>query len=88
VATLTISDTTDLEKQVAGSSGTKSPFQGELDLHGVKAPIKDGQYQVAAKKVTAEFTVDVPDHGVERPSFMGVKIVDKVYITVNFEIDG
>jgi polyisoprenoid-binding protein YceI len=86
-ATLIITSVADLPAQMAGTAPGKSAFVGDLELHGVKKTPMESVYQIKGKHVTAEFTVDVPDYGIERPSFMGVKIVDKVFITVEFEIN-
>lgn len=86
-AIFAFTDVSNLKTQLKGNSSSKSKFAGTLDLHGVKKPVTDPEYQVIGKNAKAEFTVDFPEFGIERPSFMGVKIVDKVYITVEFEIE-
>jgi len=85
-AEIRITKLTDLKGKLDGSSNAKSVFEGTLNLHGVEKPIREGQYSIEGKGVTAEFCIDLPDHDVEKPAFMGVKIVDKVYVTVKFEM--
>jgi polyisoprenoid-binding protein YceI len=75
-----------LKEQLAGNFKKFSKFEGILEVHGKEAPAEDSTYEVQGNKVTAKFVVDVLSHGVERPSFMGVKVVDKVHITLTFEI--
>lgn len=84
---LKITEITDLTIQLSGKATGPSKFVGELDLHGQKAPVDDGTYQIKnGKQVTVKFDLDLGKHGVEKPGFMGVKVVDKVHLTINFEI--
>ncbi|MCM2281413.1 MAG: YceI family protein [Bdellovibrionaceae bacterium] len=85
-ATLTVNNAADFAAQRAGSKGGMSKFEGELELHGQKAPVLEGEYQIKGGKVTAKFKVELPAHGVAQPSFMGVKIVDRVHLTVDFDL--
>ena len=65
----------------------KSTFKGMLELHGSKKPIQ-GTYEVKdGNQYSGNFEIDLPDFDVERPSFMGVKVVDKVYITFKFKAE-
>ena len=77
-ATLTEIDATDI-----ATPGASKPFKGQLELHGKKSPIS-GTYELKGNQITADFQLDLPEFGVERPAFMGVKIVDKVSVTVKF----
>jgi polyisoprenoid-binding protein YceI len=61
-------------------------LKGELELHGVTKPFEGGKYSVDGKTVTAKIEVDLPSWDIERPSFMGVKIVDRVLITIKFDV--
>ena len=78
--TATISD---LAVKDAASKGT---FTAMLEIHGSKKPVqgsievKDGQYK-------GSFEIDLPEFGIERPSFMGVKVVDKVAINFSFKAE-
>ncbi len=87
IATLSDINATDIANQVAGKASGRSPFTGMLELHGKKAEIK-GSYSVkGGKEYSGDFEIDLPDFGIERPSFMGVKVVDKVFITFSFKAE-
>ena len=74
----------DFTKTVKGQAD-KSKFEATMDLHGVQSPIS-GTYSVKdGEKYKIEFAIEVKDFNVERPDFMGVKVVDKVFITVQFK---
>jgi polyisoprenoid-binding protein YceI len=85
-AKLSIKAIDGLSTQRKGPSAAMNDFQAELELHGQKAPVEIGKYQIKDNKVTTQFCIDLPSYGVDKPSFMGVKIVDKVHITVTFDI--
>jgi polyisoprenoid-binding protein YceI len=83
---LTELDAKDFDAQKAGTAKAKGAFTAQLELHGNKKAI-DGTYQIkGGNKFSGEFTIDLPDFGVERPSFMGVKVVDKVLVTFEFNV--
>ena len=74
----------DFTKTVKGQA-EKSKFEATMDLHGAQKPIS-GTYTVKdGEKYKIEFPIEVVDFNVERPDFMGVKVVDKVFITVQFK---
>ena len=75
----------DYSKQLK-NSGQDSDFGATLELHGLQKPIK-GKYRIkngSAYKVT--FQIEVTDFDIQRPDFMGVKVVDKVNVVVNFKL--
>lgn len=84
-AVLKITKIDDLEAQRSGAKKGTSKFEGDLEMHGVTSPVGDSSYSVDGKKVTAKFEVELANWKIEKPSFMGVKIVDKVYLTVSFD---
>ncbi len=85
-ATFRITKIDDLDKQRAGTKKDPSPVEGELVLHGEKAAVSNGAYQFKGNRVTVTFDIDLPTWKVDRPSFMGVHIVDKVHLTIKFDI--
>lgn len=86
-ATMTEIEPSDLDGQIKGTSKGKSPFKGMLELHGKKAPVT-GLYEVKGGNLySGDMEIDLPDFGVDRPSFMGVKVVDKVYLTFKFKAE-
>jgi polyisoprenoid-binding protein YceI len=88
VATLTVSSLKDFQSIVIQKKNGKSFFQGELELHGNKKPITDGEYDFDGKKMKAMFSILLPDFGIEQPAFMGIAIYDRIFISVELEIDG
>lgn len=86
-ATMTDIEAENIEAQVKGSTKGKSAFKGLLELHGMKKEVR-GTYEVKGGNMySGQFEIDLPEFGVERPSFMGVKVVDKVYLTFNFKAE-
>jgi polyisoprenoid-binding protein YceI len=83
-ATLTVSEAKDLKAKMAGTSKDESDFNGTLTFHGKTAPVRAGKYSIKKNTVTATFDIDLGDHSVEKPSFMGVKVVDLVHLKVTF----
>ena len=77
-----------LIQELKNPTGNDQAFKAQLGLHGVSAPIRSGTYRVTKKgglrAFSARFLLDLPDHGIERPSFMGVKVVDAVDVQVTF----
>lgn len=84
-AKLKITNAENFKEQLDGGLKKSSKLEATIEIHGKEAPILDGSYEVQGKKATVKFAVDLPSHGVEQPSFMGVKIVDKVNATVTLE---
>ncbi len=78
-----------LKTQLDQGSNERQKFAAKLKLHGVEAPITAGTYTIQrgskGRTLSASFRVDLPDHGVQRPSFMGVEVVDAVEIDVKFK---
>jgi polyisoprenoid-binding protein YceI len=66
--------------------GGEYTLKGDLDLHGVIKPFEAGRYSVNGKTVTTKIEVELPSWDIERPSFMGVKIVDRVLVTIKFDV--
>ena len=85
-STLTIDTIPNFAASVKEKSGAKLPFTPKLTLHGVTKEVKGATYFIEGNVVTSEFRVELLDYGVERPSFMGVKVVDAVIIKVAFEL--
>lgn len=83
VATVKIKEIKDLPKQLKGGNKAPATFTGTLEMHGVEAPLSKTEYLFKdPKNVTAKFTINLVDHGVPYPSFMGVKVIDVVLVTV------
>lgn len=86
-ATMTDIEARDIDGQIKGTVKGKSPFKGMLELHGKKKQVT-GNYEVKGGNLySGDMEIDLPDFEVERPSFMGVKIVDKVYLTFKFKTE-
>lgn len=77
---------TDVDAADIANPGKKNTFKANLELHGVKKPI-EGTYEVKGNVYSGEFSIDVVDFNVERPTFMGVKVVDKVFLTFKFKAE-
>ncbi len=93
-ATLKIISLQDFKNQISNNAKVKSAFAADLTLKGKSSHIQDGQYQIHSSKnsskewmLESEFSIDLPHYDIERPAFMGVKIVDKVNLTVKFEFE-
>lgn len=86
-AVIKLTEIKDLEKQRKGGNKATSAFSGTLLMHGVEAPLTKTEYIFKdPKKVTAKFSINLVDHGVPYPSFMGMKVIDVVMVTVDIEI--
>lgn len=87
VSTLTELKPEDAAEQLAGTKKGSSTFTAMLEIHGQKKSI-EGKYEVKdGNKFEGNFKIDLPNFGVNRPSFMGVKVVDKVQIFFKFKVD-
>jgi hypothetical protein len=84
-AKLTLKEAEMFNEQVNGKFGKQNKFVAALEMHGKEVSITDGIYEVKGNKVTAKFSIDLPAFDVERPSFMGIKVVDKVHLTITLE---
>jgi polyisoprenoid-binding protein YceI len=83
-ASLSIEKISDLGKQLKGNSGEKSQFTPVLTLRGKSAPISGATYEIEGKIVKSEFRIELTDFDIERPMFMGIKVVDAVIVRVQF----
>ena len=86
-AVVVIKDIQNLGTQLKGSSGDTSAFVPEMTIHGTTKPIQGATYKISGKKVKASFRLELTDFGIDRPMFMGIKVVDAVIITVEFDLD-
>lgn len=81
-----------LKKLFAGSESVEVPFDGEMELHGVRQDVhgsvamkpKDGG-QIAFE---AKFPIEITRFKIEVPSYLGIKIADKVEVDVKSEVAG
>jgi polyisoprenoid-binding protein YceI len=64
-------------------------FKGELDLHGVKKPVS-GFYSIESVdnkvKIVAKFTMNLSDFKIDIPTYIGIKVADKVDIETKFDL--
>ncbi len=64
----------------------RTPFTGDLALHGVKVAIR-GQAEIrrdaSSLRVEASFPVRVADHGIPKPQYLGVGVRDEVQVRVS-----
>lgn len=64
-------------------------LQGFLTLHGEKHPLEDGILKVKTDgkivNAEAEFEISLRDYKVEIPSYAGIKVADKVKVSVQLE---
>ena len=87
-AVLKISELKDLDKQLKGTAGAESKFEAILTIKNVDKPIVNGSYRLkGGKEGIANFQMDLIDYGIERPSFMGVRVVESVLIKVKFNFE-
>jgi polyisoprenoid-binding protein YceI len=86
-AVVVIKDIQNLGNQLKGGAGDASAFVPEMTIHGTTKPIQGATYKISGKKVKANFRLELLDFGIERPMFMGIKVVDAVIITVEFDLD-
>lgn len=82
---LTIKSIDDLAKQLK-SGGGESKFVPELTLRGATSEISGAKYEIKGKQVHAEFRIELTDFKIERPMFMGIKVVDAVIVRVDFDM--
>jgi hypothetical protein len=77
----------DLVSQIEGRANQNSGFSAAMELSGQVAPIREGTYRLIRKggalEVEADFKLELQDHKIDRPSFMGVQVVDAVEIHVS-----
>lgn len=86
-STLEIKTIENVLEQLSGKLESDSKFTAEMQLAGKKSEVS-GFYKIKKNIVEAKMDIDFKDFGVPTPSFMGVKIVDKIHLTINFEIKG
>lgn len=72
------------EAALAGGSA-QVPFSGKLTLHGTTKPFT-GTLTAKGKAFSFEFPVALADHGIDIPSYLGIKVTKDVTVTV--EADG
>lgn len=64
-------------------------FKGELQLHGVKKEV-EGTYALEVSKgkikVLAKFSLNLSDFKIDIPSYIGIKVADKVNIESRFDL--
>lgn len=87
LASSTITSIENLSAQKSAKSSGKSEFAQTFTIHGMSKPISGGNYQIKGNKVEASFRFELLDFGIERPMFMGIKVVDAVIVNVEFEIN-
>ena len=87
-AVLTITKIDNLATQKLGKESGYSPFSADLSAHGVTKPVTESKYRIKGNRAEAIFRMELMDFGIDRPMFMGIKVVDAVLITVEFDIDG
>ena len=74
--------------QQRGSNGSKmDAYFPDLTIHGVTKAVPGAQYKITGKKVQANFRLELMDFGIDRPAFMGIKVVDAVAVNVEFDLD-
>lgn len=88
-AELTLKSVSDLEKFVRESIPLKgSAFSGLLKLHGIEKPVAgriDLERKGRAIKATATFGVKLSEHGIEIPTYMGIKVSEEVQVETFYE---
>lgn len=70
-----------LPDAVATGGSATLPFKGKLTLHGTTKPFT-GTLTAKGKDFTFEFPVALAEHGVETPSYLGIKVTKEVTVTV------
>lgn len=63
---------------------TTGPFKGELEISGKKSRVT-GELVKEGSKSTLKFKTTLTQHGIERPSFLGVTVADEVEIEATIE---
>ncbi len=87
-AKITLNKIEDFAEQTAGKrAGKASNFGGEMTLKTTTRAIDDGVYQIDKNRLKATFSMAFPDYGMEQPAFMGIKVVDRIQIQVEMDID-
>jgi polyisoprenoid-binding protein YceI len=83
---------TSLTVPVAHGKPLDTTLQGELDFHGVKAPLSlPAQVSfddAGGATVRAKFPVSLDAHKIERPSLLFVKVDDKLELDVELKLKG
>jgi polyisoprenoid-binding protein YceI len=72
------------------ASSNEEKFVGELFLHGVRQQIS-GFYQIQnvsteRVKILAKYTVNLSDYKIDIPTYIGIKVADKVEVESQFEL--
>lgn len=89
-ATLKITDFT-MDRNYLEVEGTQKnvPFKGLLKVHGVEKEVEGTADLESTKqllRVVAQTNTNITNHSIDLPSYLGVKVADKVDIKVEFEI--
>lgn len=61
-------------------------WSGQLTLHGITKPVQ-GTAHIEKSQVKAEFTIDITQYEVEKPSYLGVGVNEKVAFVVLYDLD-
>jgi polyisoprenoid-binding protein YceI len=73
----------------SASSPSSRTLDGHLTIHGRTRPTSF-RYKASRHgdvfRVAGSVRVDMTDHGIEQPSFMGVKVAKEVNVNVRFEV--
>ena len=66
----------------------ETPFEGTLKLHGVEKSV-NGEFDVKAAKSSGHaqvrFSIMITDFGIDIPTYMGIKVTDKVENTIELD---
>lgn len=65
------------------------PFTGTLKLHGIEKPVAgtfSNTGSEGSQKIHAEFKIKISDHGIEIPSYAGIKVTDDVEVKIDVEL--
>lgn len=71
-------------------TGTRLPFNGSLDLHGIQKPVS-GTFVLKPEndglKSSASFQIKLSDYSVSVPTFAGISVADVVDVTTNSKVE-
>ena len=75
-----------LAKQTLPKNGS-APFEGELELHGVKKKVSGtAELLDGGKAVKASFPVSLKDYAITAPSFAGISVADQVNVETELKL--
>jgi polyisoprenoid-binding protein YceI len=81
----------EMEKNYLKVNGSQkdTPFRGKLKIHGVEKVV-DGSADLNSDDETlfiiAKINTNISDHKIQLPSYLGVKLADKIAITMELKI--